>query len=196
MACNWGLSQTLGMAAKGVGSDRTSRGEPSLKTVPIRPVLGLLTNFATGPVGSYRLPRSRLDIRLVLPTDGGRVAPETNRLPIRRRLPAGICRREPEGRHVESCAQATKLAHKQERSETTGDYGRVKASTTLCAIRASGSRPGAAKKGCRRQGRVRAARESQKETPPGSVDRAGSAVGGQQQTGKANRSKLTLRRSG
>jgi hypothetical protein len=37
------------MAAKGVGSDRTFRGEPSLKTVPIRPFLGLLTNFATGP---------------------------------------------------------------------------------------------------------------------------------------------------
>jgi hypothetical protein len=46
----WGLSQTLEMAAKVVGSDRTFRGKPSLKTVPIRPVLGLLTNFATGPV--------------------------------------------------------------------------------------------------------------------------------------------------
>jgi hypothetical protein len=45
----WGLSQTLEMAAKVVGSDRTFRGEPSLKTVPIRPFLGLLTNFATGP---------------------------------------------------------------------------------------------------------------------------------------------------
>jgi hypothetical protein len=37
------------MAAKVVGSDRTFRGKPSLKTVPIRPFLGLLTNFATGP---------------------------------------------------------------------------------------------------------------------------------------------------
>jgi hypothetical protein len=45
------LSQTLEMAAKVVGSDRTFRGKPSLKTVPIRPFLGLLTNFATGPYG-------------------------------------------------------------------------------------------------------------------------------------------------
>jgi putative DNA-invertase from lambdoid prophage Rac len=44
-----GLSQTLEMAAKVVGSDRTFREKPSLKTVLIRPVLGLLTNFATGP---------------------------------------------------------------------------------------------------------------------------------------------------
>jgi transposase, IS6 family len=48
--CCGGLSQTLETAVKGVGSDRTFRGEPSLKTVPIRPVLGLLTNFATGPM--------------------------------------------------------------------------------------------------------------------------------------------------
>ena len=44
-----GLSQTLEMAAKVVGSDQTFRRERSLKTVPIRPFLGLLTNFATGP---------------------------------------------------------------------------------------------------------------------------------------------------
>ena len=49
-ALDRGLSQTLEMAAKVVGSDRTFRGEPSLKTVPIRPFLGLLTNFATGPL--------------------------------------------------------------------------------------------------------------------------------------------------
>jgi len=42
------MSQSLEMAVKGAGRGRTFRGEPSLKTAPIRPFLGLLTNFATG----------------------------------------------------------------------------------------------------------------------------------------------------
>jgi hypothetical protein len=52
----------LEIAAKVVGSDRTFRGEPSLKTVPIRPFLGLLTNFATGPFVPIRdIPEGLLD---------------------------------------------------------------------------------------------------------------------------------------
>jgi hypothetical protein len=49
-----------------VGSDRTFRGEPSLKTVPIRPVLGLLTNFATGPVHVHGDDRAMLRLRPAL----------------------------------------------------------------------------------------------------------------------------------
>ena len=44
------LSQSLEMAVKGAGRGRTFRGEPSLKTAPIRPFLSPLTNFATGPI--------------------------------------------------------------------------------------------------------------------------------------------------
>jgi IS66 C-terminal element len=37
------------MAVEGAGRGRTFQGEPGLKTAPICPFVGLLTNFATGP---------------------------------------------------------------------------------------------------------------------------------------------------
>src|SRR3954471_18463220 len=52
------MSQSLEMAVKGAGRGRTFRGEPSLKTAPIRPFLGLLTNFATcvdAPLGAREI---------------------------------------------------------------------------------------------------------------------------------------------
>ena len=48
-ASQTGLSQSLGIAVKEPGRGRISRREPSLKTTPTRPLLGLLTKFATGP---------------------------------------------------------------------------------------------------------------------------------------------------
>ena len=60
-----GLSQSLEKAVKGPGRGRISRREPSLKTTPTRPFLGLLTNFATGPYGAFDLDMDRrLDLEL------------------------------------------------------------------------------------------------------------------------------------
>src|SRR3954468_14244237 len=48
------MSQSLEMVMKLAGWGQTFRGEPSLKTALIRPFLGLLTNFATGPIEPSR----------------------------------------------------------------------------------------------------------------------------------------------
>jgi hypothetical protein len=63
-----GLSQSLRMGVEWAGRGPhfipVTRGQPSLKTALIRPVLGSLTNFATGPVNSVRLYADLHDVTL------------------------------------------------------------------------------------------------------------------------------------